>query len=145
MAGEIGRLPEAVDLLLYAGDSALFTLTVTDDDDDPIDTTVGQWNAQIKVVGTVEAAEAFDVTVDPLSPGIVLLFLDGDTSQRLGEYDAVLRWDLQQSLDDATVTTHAGGELLVSPDVTRINLDVTLWADTDGTLFVGDLGEDLVV
>lgn len=117
-----GRIPAQIDLNLYAGDSEIFGLTLTDENG-PVDTTVGQWAAQIKPEGATDPVEAFTVTLDLETIGRLELAIDAGASQRLGVYTQKLRWDLQQSLPDAvTVITHAQGHLVVTDDVTRVPL-----------------------
>src|SRR4051794_14132631 len=103
MAGEIGRLPESIDLLIYAGDSTAFGFS---DDDEPIDPTVGQWAAQVKVDGSSAVAETFTVTPDETTPGRVVISMAPHATQRLGDLGQTFRWDLQQTFDNSTVRTH---------------------------------------
>lgn len=119
---EAGRAPQRINLKLYAGDSDTFTFTL----DETVDVTQGQWAAQIKPEGH-DVIESFAVAVTDA----VVLSIDAATSQRLGAFKEPLRWDLQQTFDDFNVTTHAGGYLIMTPDVTPIG-DATPGAPPDG-------------
>lgn len=119
----VGRIPQHIDLKLYAGDSATFGFTLTDGETgEPVDTSVGEWAAEIKPEGFGESVEAFVITLDTAITGRMDLFIDAGASQRLGTFRQNLRWDLQQTYNDLTVTTHAQGYILVAPDVTRVDL-----------------------
>lgn len=123
MPTEAGRIPKRVDLNIYEGDSQTFGFVLTDETTGtPIDTSVGSWAADIKPEGVEEAVESFTVTLDLVVPGRLELFLDAGASQRLGVFEQSLRWDLQQTFDDATVTTHAQGYVLLTHDVTRVEM-----------------------
>lgn len=119
----VGRIPQRIDLKLYAGDSETFGFALSDGETgEPVDTSVGTWAAQIKPEGLIEPVESFLITLDWMVAGQMELFIDAGASQRLGLFNQQLRWDLQQTFNDSTVTTHAYGHILMAPDVTRVDL-----------------------
>lgn len=116
----IGRLPQRTDLQLYAGDSEIFGLELTNEAG-PVNTLEGRWAAEIKPKGFAETVESFEITFDLDVFGRLEIAIDAGASQRLGEYRQALLWDIQQTTD-AEVITHARGLVLMTPDVTRVDL-----------------------
>jgi hypothetical protein len=118
----IGRLPERTDLQLYAGDSEIFGLALTDESG-PVNTLEGRWAAEIRPQRRLEElVGSFQITFDLDVFGRLEIAVDAGTSQRLGEYRQPLRWDIQQTTDTEEVITHARGLVLMIPDVTRVDL-----------------------
>jgi len=114
MATQVGELPAAVDLVLYAGDYFRVTIDVTDGANGPVDLTGQTPKAQIRTTTDAAAPLAeFAATVDGNTVALVL------TSDQTTDLPAAAVWDVQLSDPADVVTTLAFGKVTTTAEVTR--------------------------
>ena len=118
-------MPGDAPLELYRGDERVWTVTLTDDDDTPLDLSGREWTAQIRVNkdrGTLLAT----ITVDATDADEGRLTLTLPTSQAktlattLGKASGF--WDLQAD-DGGSVKTWLAGKVKVIGDVSTDSSD----------------------
>lgn len=118
MAKKISRVPETLDLALYAGDGVSIRLSLTNSTGDPISVT-GTMKAQIRAThSATEASAEFDATPEE---NAIVISLTGDQTQALvtGEDKFEGVWDLQWVPQDGQPTTLVRGKVTCDADVTR--------------------------
>lgn len=117
---KINRMPETLDLVLYAGDGVSIRLGVTDNTGNPV-TVAGELKAQIRENrGSTEVAAEF-TTVPEEGTGAVIISLTGAQTQDLvsaGESFTGV-WDIQWRPVDGEPVTLTTGEVTCNADVTR--------------------------
>jgi hypothetical protein len=114
MGTQVGELPAAVDLLLYAGDDFRIVIDVTDGADAPVDLTGHTPKAQIRA--TTDAAAPLVAFAATVAANAVTLVL---TSVQTTALPATAVWDVQLTDPAAVVTTLAYGKVSTTPEVTR--------------------------
>lgn len=108
--------PTKVDLSVYRGDSGRFRVSVTDENDVPIDLTGVTWDADIRLkANDTGALTSFDVTPVLGDPSSIDVSLSAESSMLLNSscvYDIEMRAGEQ-------VTTIIHGSIIITPDVSR--------------------------
>lgn len=122
MAAHLSLLPTEVDLVLYAGDGANFSISVTDADNQPIPID-GAVMAQIRKQ-RADTAVAADFTVDMTDAltGTLVLELPGTESAGLIDASGAKFsgfWDVQWTPVGSEPVTLLQGKVEVYADVTR--------------------------
>lgn len=118
MAKKISRVPESLDLALYAGDGVSIRLSLTNSAKDPIQVT-GTMKAQIRSTHSAPEASA-EFTAVP-EDNAVVISLTGDQTQALvtGEDKFEGVWDIQWVPQDGEPVTLVRGKVTCDADVTR--------------------------
>lgn len=117
-SGTITYSPQELNLILYAGDGASFTLSVTNPAGDPINL-AGTMKAQIRIKrDSADPPDAtFSIDLDGAAEGIVVLSLTGAQTQELGKYTGV--WDLEWTPTGQQPRTFCQGKVECLQDVSR--------------------------
>jgi len=111
-------LPGDAPLTLYRGDTRVWTVAFTDDDDVALDLSGRVWVAQIKddKDRTNAAVATITVTDTDADTGELTLTLPAAQAAALGNDGTTLYWDLQSD-DDGVVQTWLAGKVKVKGDV----------------------------
>lgn len=111
-------LPGDAPLTLYRGDTRVWTVTFTDDDDVALDLSGRVWVAQIKDDKDRTNAAVATITVDDTDAdsGTLVLTLPAGEAAALGNDGTTLYWDLQSD-DSGVVQTWLAGKVKVKGDV----------------------------
>ena len=115
---KISRVPETLDLALYAGDGVSIRLTLTNSTGDPIGPT-GVVKAQIRThYSDPEISAEFSVASEENS---IVISLTGDQTQSLVTSDETFEgvWDLQWIPEGGQPATLVRGKVTCDADVTR--------------------------
>jgi hypothetical protein len=108
--------PAKVDLSVYRGDTGQFRITVTDDQDNPVDVSAAAWEADIRLKATDPTVITnFDVQLVNGDTSSIDVLLSSDNSELLPTgcvYDVEMRVG-------STVTTLIYGTITVTQDVSR--------------------------
>lgn len=118
MAKKISRLPETLDLALYAGDGVAIRLTLTDSANQPISAT-GAMTAQIRASHSApDVAAEFNAAPED---NAIVISLTGEQTQALvpGEEKFEGVWDLQWTPENGQPTTLVRGKVTCDADVSR--------------------------
>jgi hypothetical protein len=118
MAKKISRVPESLDLALYAGDGVSIRLSLTNSAQEPI-TVTGTMKAQIRSTSSAtDPAAEFATTPEE---NAIIISLTGDQTQSLvtGEEQFTGVWDLQWVPEDGQPVTLVRGKVTCDADVTR--------------------------
>lgn len=115
---KISRLPETLDLALYAGDGVSIRISLTTSDGNPI-TVPGTVKAQIRKARS-DSTVAAEFTATPVD-GAVIISLTGTQTAALvpDEHQFSGVWDLQWIPDGGQPTTLVRGAVTCDGDVTR--------------------------
>lgn len=116
----INRVPDSLDLALYAGDGVSIRLGLTDSSGDAL-TISGEMKAQIRQTKTAgEVAAEFTTTPDPATSSVVIS-LTGVQTAGLVENEVAFKgvWDIQWVPEDGQPVTLIQGEVTCDADVTR--------------------------
>lgn len=111
-------LPGDAPLTLYRGDTRVWTVAFTDDDDVALDLSGRVWVAQIKDDKDRTNAAVASITVDDTdsATGSLTLTLSAGEAAALGNDGTTLYWDLQSD-DSGVVQTWLAGKVKVKGDV----------------------------
>lgn len=110
----ISRQPVCVNLDIYAGDDLVLQVTVTDENNEPIDLSAATAKAQVRE--TAAAAKVLGEFVCTITaPNIIDLELAGSAT---ATFPAEAVWDLQITQSGKT-TTLVYGTVTTTPEVTR--------------------------
>lgn len=118
MAKKISRVPEVLDLALYAGDGVSIRLSLTNSTQEPI-TVTGAMKAQIRSSHSApEAAAEFNAVPEE---NAVVISLTGEQTQSLvtGEEKFEGVWDIQWVPENGEPVTLVRGKVTCDADVTR--------------------------
>lgn len=118
MAKKISRVPESLDLALYAGDGVSIRLALTDSAGAPIGVT-GTMKAQIRAShSSPEVAAEFAATPEDSA---IVISLTGEQTQGLVPEEEQFTgvWDVQWVPQDGQPTTLVKGKVTCDADVTR--------------------------
>ncbi|HVI77807.1 MAG TPA: hypothetical protein VM715_06520 [Candidatus Acidoferrum sp.] len=115
---KISRVPETLDLALYAGDGVAIRLSLTNSTGDPIGVT-GTMRAQIRTSRSSPEVSA-EFTAVPEDNAIVIS-LTGEQTQALVSGDEPFAgvWDLQWVPEGGEPATLVRGQVTCDADVTR--------------------------
>lgn len=118
MAKKISRVPETLDLALYAGDGVSIRLSLTNSAKEPI-TVTGTMKAQIRPTHSAPDASAEFAAVP--EDNAIVISLTGDQTQSLvsGEDRFEGVWDIQWVPQDGEPVTLVRGKVTCDADVTR--------------------------
>lgn len=111
---EIRRLPDVVNMTLYRGDDAGFSVAVWDDDGEPADLDGAEIAAQIRAAPDAEPVLG-DIGTET-DGHVIRCRLHHDTSAGL---PAACVFDVEVTFADDWRTTLVAGGIAVTPDVTR--------------------------
>lgn len=119
---KINRLPETLDLALYAGDGVSIRLSLGNAAGDPVNIT-GDVTAQIRTARKATDVSADFATLFDSGTNTVVISLTGEQTAELvsGIEGDVFKgvWDLQWSPDGGEPSTLLQGEVTCNADVTR--------------------------
>lgn len=117
---KIDRMPENLDLILYAGDGVSIRLGITDTAGGPV-TIDGELKAQIRPSRLSTEISAEFAAVPEEGTGSVIISLTGEQTASLiepgGDFSGV--WDIQWMPVGAEPITLTTGEVTCNADVTR--------------------------
>lgn len=104
------------DLELVQGDTASWTVTVTNEDGTPADISTYTAQAQIRrAVADADEVVVADMTTLVESPAVVLALTSAQTTPMSGFYV----WDLQLTGSEGEIITIMAGRVKVTAEVTR--------------------------
>ena len=120
-ASTINRMPEALDLALYAGDGVSIRLGITNNAGDPV-ALEGELKAQIRQTKTSPTVAAEFTSVPEDGTNNVIISLTGEQTADLiesGETSFSGVWDIQWHPLNAEPVTLTAGKVTCESDVTR--------------------------
>jgi hypothetical protein len=120
-AATIDLRPNTLDLELYAGDGAGIRLSVTDNDQAPLEVTgVVEGQIRVKRLDSAPVAE-FTADLSEAAEGVVTVSLTGEQTAALITNKPIFSgvWDVQWTKPGAQPITIAQGKVRVHADVTR--------------------------
>ena len=120
-ANTINRMPEALDLALYAGDGVSIRLGITDNASNPV-VLEGELKAQIRATKTSPTVAAEFASVPEDGTNNVIISLTGEQTAALiedGETSFSGVWDIQWHPTNAEPVTLTAGKVTCESDVTR--------------------------
>jgi hypothetical protein len=109
-------MPANYDLLIYRGDYFPMTITMRDNNGNPLDLSGFTPAATIRANHSSGTEYAFEATL-PGGPGVVSLVLNSDVSALLTPGSYV--WDYQLTDANSNVRTYITGDVTVYDEVTR--------------------------
>lgn len=126
MAGQINVQPQALDLMLYAGDGISFRLICTDGSGAPIDIT-GAVKAEVRLdrLTDEDPIVEFEANMVDAFQGIVTLLLTGEQTKDLMEHSSASSgkfvgvWDVAWEPAESEPRTLCQGKVECVADVTR--------------------------
>jgi len=120
-ASKINRVPDTLDLALYAGDGVSIRMGVTNSTGDPVDLGPGEMKVQIrKQRGDAQPEAEFDTDWNTETSTITLTLTGEQTAALISGGESFKGvWDIQWSPTEGLPVTLIQGEVTCVADVTR--------------------------
>jgi hypothetical protein len=117
---KINRVPDSLDLALYAGDGVSIRLGVTTSGGAPLDI-AGEMKAQIRQTkSAAEVAAEFEAVPDAENSSVVISLTGEQTASLIANGESFRGvWDIQWHPTDGQPVTLIQGEVTCDADVTR--------------------------
>ena len=121
-ASKINRVPDTLDLALYAGDGVSINMGVTNGAGDPVSLGPGEWKAQIrKQRGDAQPEAEFAADWNTETNSVTISLTGEQTAALIDEAGQQFKgvWDIQWSPETGMPVTLIQGQVTCDADVTR--------------------------